>query len=759
MFCFRTLSLSKTGPEHTRRNPFSQERYQLVDMAAVIPHCDGEGALRLWSYFGMIKAHMVMMAALMVWFGAAHAQTPIPRLKPEVPNHSSFLTDSDFRSLRIGLQAADDDDWQRVRDMRLRLSDPAAANLLLWRIALSDDDAAFSELDLALDTLNDWPQIWRVQREAEWKIAESGLSAALIDRWFQNRTPMTGEGHVAWGEALLELGQTERGHEKILYAWRNEDLQLSNQADILRTYRGLFSAEDHAARVDYLLWDGRRTSASRLIPLLSAGERRVAEARIALAARRAGVDRAVAAVPASLRDHPGLVYERAHWRRQRGFDNTLELLLELPDGHVNDEALTAMWTERKLRILSLIRDRDYETAYTLASANGMSSGVAFADAEFLSGWLSLVFLGDAQQALAHFTTLEGGVSTPVSLARAQYWQGRAHERLNQLSAARERFLSAAEYPTTYYGQLSVIALGPDSAQLDLPPDPVATAADRARFEARDEIRALRLLGELDGGYYFRIFMYGLDDDMETPVDQALLSDIAIDHLQVRQAVRAAKAGRMQGMILAERAYPTIDIPDNAPIIPEAALTFSVIRQETEFDARAVSPAGARGLMQMMPRVARATARGLRKPYSFHWLTHDPQYNLMLGMAHLDEVVNEYNGSLIMALAAYNAGGHRVSRWVENYGDPRTGEIDPIDWVESIPFSETRNYVQRVLENLQVYRARVNEAGPTALALESDMLGTQFQRDLPALPQDFVRAVEEAESRSRAQTVETEPQGD
>ena len=405
-----------------------------------------------------------------------------------------------------------------------------------------------------------------------------------------------------------------------------------------------------------------------------------------------------------------------------------------------------MWTERKLMILNLIRDEDFETAYELAANNGMTEGVDFADAEFLAGWLALTKLDRAETAYDHFERLQDGVSTPVSLSRAKYWQGRAAEAMGELELARERFIAAAEHPTAYYGQLAVLALGPDAAQIDLPPDPVPTEAEREAFEERESVQAIRLLAEVDADYFFRVFIYHYDDEMETPIEQAMLADLALEFFRVRQAVRAAKAGRMQGMILAERAYPVIDLPENAPIVPEAALTYSVIRQETEFDSRAVSGAGARGLMQMMPATARQTASQLDLPFNFRWLTDDPNYNLQLGMAHLDEVVNDYDGSLVMALAAYNAGGHRVRRWVESYGDPRTGEIDPIDWVESIPFSETRNYVQRVIENVQVYRARLNDGQPAPLRMESDMAGRgQFARDLPALPEDFVNALREVET--------------
>ena len=704
----------------------------------------------------MIRSGLVAVIAAMMG-ATAWAQAPTPRLKPDVPNHSQILSDADFIAFRRAMRAADDDDWRRVREAMLEIDHPVADKLLLWRIAVSDARAPFSDLDLALDELQGWPRTWSIRREAEWKIKDSGLSSALIVNWFEDRDPITGEGRVALGEALMEIGRVEDGQAQIRQAWREETMRLSFQRDVYQAHGDLFTREDHAARTDFLLWAGQRTAASRVMPLLSDAERRLAEARLRLAARRSGVDGAVDAVPESLQRHPGLVYERARWRRRAGLDEAaLPLLLELPDSYQNTEALEAMWTERKLMILDLIRDRDFETAYRLAADNGMSRGVEFADAEFLAGWLALTRLDQPDAALEHFIRLEDGVTTPVSTARALYWQGRAAEAGSELELARERFLAAAEYPTVYYGQLAILALGPYAAQIALPPDPEPTAQERARFNAREEIQAVRLLAELNADYLFRVFIYHYDDEMASPIEQAMLADIALEFLRVRQAVRAAKAGRMQGMILAERAYPMINLPDSAPFVPEAALTWSVIRQETEFDPRAVSRAGARGLMQMMPRVARATADQLDLPYDFSWLTDDPDYNLTLGMAHLDEVVNQYDGALIMALAAYNAGGHRVRRWVANYGDPRTGEIDPIDWVESIPFSETRNYVQRVVENLQVYRARQAEGAPAPLRIEGDLIGARFARDLPALPPDFVDAVRDAERMASEMEAEGAP---
>ena len=241
-----------------------------------------------------------------------------------------------------------------------------------------------------------------------------------------------------------------------------------------------------------------------------------------------------------------------------------------------------------------------------------------------------------------------------------------------------------------------------------------------RFEARPLVRAMRLLAEQNEEYYFRLFSYRLDDQLTDPQEAVLLSRLASSYLYLRQAVRAAKAARLRGIILPQSAYPTIALPQVASLRPEDALVHSVIRQETEFGQHAVSGAGARGMMQMMPATAQSTARSIGQPYRFSWLTDDLDYNLTLGMHHLAEVVNDFDGSYVLALAAYNAGSHRARRWIEDYGDPRDPDVDPIDWVESIPFSETRNYVQRVMENLQVYRSRLNDDAHVPMIIEDDM---------------------------------------
>ncbi|OLF73001.1 transglycosylase [Maricaulis sp. W15] len=654
----------------------------------------------------------------------ADAQIPTPRIRPEPLNFSQYLSDADFTRFREGLDAADDEDWQRVRELRLELTDTAARDILLWRIALGDARSSFLELDLALSELDNWPRDSFIRSEAESKISTSGLTAPFIVSWFEDTPPTTGRGSISYAEALIGVGRVSEGENLLRETWRSSYLASTVQSDTYQRHSDLFTEEDHMARIDYLIWSNQRTLARRVLPLLSGSNRDLADARLRLAGRQSGVDRAVNRIPASLSNDPGLVFERARWRRRSGMrDSTLPLLLQLPDSHTDVTALELMWTERKLMILTLIRDQEFDTAYQLARAHGMNSGADFADAEFLAGWLALVHLDRADEALAHFTRLRDNVSTPVSQSRGSYWMARALDTLGRSDEAAILYAEAGQHSTAYYGQIALTQLTDTSGQLSLERDPEPTPETIVRFEARPLVRAMRLLAEQNEEYYFRLFSYRLDDQLTDPQEAVLLSRLASNYLYLRQSVRAAKAARLRGIILPQSAYPTITLPPQTNARaqrPEDALTLSIIRQETEFGQHAISGAGARGMMQLMPATARATARDLGETYRFSWLTDDLDYNLTLAMHHLAEVVDDYDGSYVIALAAYNAGAHRANRWIRDYGDPRDPDVDPVDWVESIPFSETRNYVQRVMENLQVYRSRLNDDAAVPLLIEDDL---------------------------------------
>ncbi len=659
------------------------------------------------------------LAALVLGLAApALASVPAPRLKPEQPAVSQVVAESDLRRLRIAFEAADDGRWMDVANAQTQVSDDDARKLILWRRAVSDPDMSFFELDAALVQLSEWPRTNVIQSEAEAKIDTSGFTPEQTIAWFEARTPRSGRGKIAQAEALLAAGQRSEGLEALRATWRSDLLPLTVQRDVARRHAGVLSRADHEARVDALLWQGHRNSARALLSYLSADQRRLAEARIALIGRERGVDRAITRVPNALSNAPSLAFERAKWRRRAGRgDDALPLILDVPADIPTDEARTRVWSERKIHIARALADDDVATAYRLAANSGLTRGVQFAEAEFLAGWLALRRLDQPEMAAPHFDRLAAGVTTPVSKSRAAYWRGRAAEALGDGHGARDSFQEASAHATTYYGQLAALRIG--TTRTDIPPQAAPSDAARTQFQSRDLVRAMQLLAELHEVHLFRVFAYHLDDSLDDPAEIALLAERARSYGQDGVATRSGKSALARGIVAPDAAYPTIALPELASDAPEAAFLLALMRQESEFYTRAISPVGARGLMQIMPATARSTARQIGAPYRKNWLTDDTDYNIQLGSAYLAGLLDDFDGSYVLAAAAYNAGPSRARRWISAYGDPRSPDVDAIDWVESIPFSETRNYVQRLMENVQVYRARLND-GSAPLTLESDI---------------------------------------
>ena len=360
----------------------------------------------------------------------------------------------------------------------------------------------------------------------------------------------------------------------------------------------------------------------------------------------------------------------------------------------------------------------------------MNEGEAFAEAEFYAGWVALRYLNDAATAYKHFDNLAANVGTPISLGRGHYWRGRALAALGRKDEAMDAYAESSRQIFTFYGQLAAEELekgGKGNAILSFDDIPAPTNDEMAAFLAKPVIRAARLLAETGRLRDFERFSYHIDDQLETPQQHQILFDLAMSYLEPRAGVRNGKAGLSNGIVTPNAAYPVITLPRSGRSgAAEEALVIALSRQESELEPTAVSHANARGMMQLLPATGRQTARTIGEPYRTSWLTDDPTYNLTLGRSFLDGLVDRFDGSYIMALAAYNAGPSRPVQWIEDYGDPRTGEIDPIDWIESIPFSETRNYVQRIMENLQVYRHRLT-GEPTEIRLSADIRRGSLRR--------------------------------
>lgn len=662
--------------------------------------------------------------------GQVHtASATTPLAAPQAPTATkgtfSGLSATDMMAADAAFDEVDRGNWTAASRYRSQIGDPTAAKLIVWTRLLSDNSSAtFAEIVAFMEQNPDWPRLHILQIRAEKALLAYPMSSEDVIAWFGDHPPQSGEGRIRYGKTLLEVGREDEGAEWIRRAWIENDFSSSRQKEILAAYGKYLTTEAQQARLARLLWEQRTSDARKTAALVGQAERALADARIQLISGSSTARAALSQVPTKLRADPGLLYDQVRYERRRGNEHTaLPLLLTAPTEPHKMVRPNSWWVERKILTRKAMSEGLYEEAYRLASGSGLTEGVDFAEAEFLAGWIGLQYLNKPNEALTHFRKLSEGVSTPISKARAEYWSGRAAAAAGDKGKATAYYRQAATYPTTFYGQLATAALASsgNDGTLHLPATPTRTGDVRKRFNSRELVHAARILQDLDRESTCWTFMLHLADILEDPAEIAALSDLALSFGDRKLSLRIAKAALLRNIVLADYAYPTEAMPKwthRGPPV-ETALVYGLSRQESEFDPQALSPAGARGLMQLMPRTARMVAGQVGLPYSPAKLT-DPVYNATLGAAHLGDLVqNEFSGSYIMSIAAYNAGASRVRQWVKEYGDPRSTAVDPIDWIENIPFSETRNYVQRVMENLEVYRGRLS-GQPEPVRIESDL---------------------------------------
>jgi len=658
----------------------------------------------------------LVLFALLAFSPRAQAAALSPSLKPIPTNTSSNLEDLEFVHFRRALKAANQDHWKEARGYRAGISHPSAAGLIDWKIALNDRDVSYFELAMAVQSLENWPRHNKIRTLAEEKISESGIPAQAIADWFSLWPAISGAGKIAEAEALFAINKPDEAIVILKNAWRNNFLSKKVFTKTLKEHGGKLTQADHEARVNMLLWERRATEAQKLLPKLSKDVKALSIARIRLMRRSRGVDAALRKVPETLKNDPGLLYERAVWRRKSGQSKeALAMILMIPTKVGNNAGQKRLWKERHLFARRALKDNDYTIAYLLAKANGFERGGNFAEGEWLAGWIALRKLHDPKLAQTHFESLTRNVKTPISRARAHYWLGKALQDQGKDSLSLQEFELSAQFNFTFYGQLAQQEIGPGYIELGRDPQPDQWA--KIVFANHPQVQALKLLALVGDTSNYRRFSYHLDDILPGAVDHVMLAQLNRENGYAGIAVRAAKAALYRNEILPESQWPLLEISEHTNK-PEPALVLALSRQESELNSKAISHAGARGLMQLMPRTAKSTARQNGVEYRKSWLTDDPSYNLKIGSIHLQDLLDEFDGSYILSAAAYNAGRSRANRWIKEYGDPRT-TTDPIDWVESIPFSETRNYVQRVLENVQIYRNRLSDT-PTRIQLNEDI---------------------------------------
>lgn len=597
--------------------------------------------------------------------------------------------------------------------MALRGNNPAL-NLVLKGLLMAQpgNDYSFDELAGFVSDHPDWYGLNGILMIAEQKIP-SGASPSQIVNWFNAHAPLTSSGLIRFIEALDELGQSEKASHFIRDRWINKDFSSDDFTAFLSRFGSRLGKQDHHARLDRLLWDNNITAVRAMYPYIDPGAKAVAEARLALANQSNKADAAVAGVPASWQHDPGLLYERLRWKRKNNMDDdALDMLLNAPRHLVRPDN---WWDERNILIRRMMERGDFRTAYKLAADHGEVSGFDLLQSEFLAGWLALRFLKQPDIAEGHFRALLENAATPISRARGAYWLGRTYEALGDRATARQSYETAAALNTTFYGQLAIARLEANPI-IRSDPEPSIPRNVRSAFFARDSIKAIKELyriGEKDLAYKF---FKTVTDYAAQRYEYVLLMELAYELYRPDWVIKATKAAAQNNMLIGAGSFPVLSI--DIPTPPDLAFTHALIRQESLFNASAGSSAGARGLMQLMPATAKGLCKKLDIRYSESKLT-DPHYNLRLGTTFVQHQLDQFDGSIILALAAYNAGPGRVRGWIEQFGDPRAPNVDPIDWIEMMPIYETRNYVQRIIENLQFYRARLN-GGSAQLEIVRDL---------------------------------------
>lgn len=611
------------------------------------------------------------------------------------------LTRQEIKAAKEAFKLAERQRWLEAKKAARGISDPLLAKIFRWRYyAAADSRAEFGEIAAFIEANPDWPRPRILRRRAEDAMTASTPDDVVI-AWFSDHRPITSDGGTRLAASLLRRERTGKARQVIRETWIKGNFGAQQERRFYRAFRRHLTREDHLARLDRLLWAGRYYPTRRMYRRIHKDYRALAEARLALRRMRGGVDGAIRRVPAELRRHPGLVYERLRWRRRKGRDmDARALLADPPDDLIRPDM---WWREKSILARRALRSGHFSEAYGMARSHSMTSGAGFLDGEWMAGWIATRFLGEHGIALEHFTAVYREANYAISRARGAYWAGRAAEELGDHKLAGFWFRTAAEYPMTYYGQLAAARHYGDG-NLRMPPEPHRDVVENGGFLDHELVAAVHRLTEAGLPGEIDPFIRRLSELGQTPGWRAQVAALARDRGRRDLAVLAAKKAIREGVNLSGAGFPRL----NARLRPglEDPLVHAVIRQESAFNHEAISRAGARGLMQLMPATAKRVARQMAVPYRPSKLTRDIDYNLNIGQKYLADMIAKFEGSYILALAAYNAGPGRVQRWVRENGDPGDPAVDPIDWVEMIPLGETRNYVQRVMENLHVYRARL-----------------------------------------------------
>jgi len=633
----------------------------------------------------------------------------VPRKKPLLlgytKKYSSVLKDKDFSLARKSFSYIKRRSWKSAIGTANKSSDILLPKIVTWMYLKEENNSAtFEDYKKFIDKNKNWPRISRLRYLAEHKIDYKKLSAREVINFFKNEEPTSGYGLMRLGEAYIITGNTTKGIPLIKKGFKTAKLSRNDLRYFSKKYKNLLGSQDFIKRADYMAWESYYWELNRTIRYLPKGYRELYHARFSLMTRSYGVDSAISKVPAQFSNNIGLQFDRMKWRRKRGrYDSALEIINQNssnPDLLIKPEA----WFEQKLIIArKKIDEKKYSEAYKLLNNHGVLEVSSLAKAEWHLGWLALSFLDKPEIAIEHFKQLYNAVGYPISKSRGAYWIGRAYEKINKIDEAKKWYKIASEFNATFYGQLSASKISKE--KMKITNNYSLNEKEYKKFLKSELARAAILLYELKYSSSAKDIIKHFGAENSTLESRIFSGTLAQKIERFDYSIQISKQASYEDIKLLELNYPIIETPRvvAGKVILDQSYILALIRQESEFDASANSWVGARGLMQIMPATGKILGKRTKLGYSIKKLSTDEFYNVQLGSYYITELYENFGNNIYLALAAYNAGPHRVSRWLKKYGDPRKNEIDTIDFMEHIRFEETRNYVQRVIENIHVYQ--------------------------------------------------------
>jgi soluble lytic murein transglycosylase len=651
---------------------------------------------------------------------AVAAMGPAPVRTPVISTPSVAPSADDVTTVKQALDLIRRGKTDDADDLLKSIDSTVARKLVEWAILRSNDNGASFARYAAFASANpDWPNVGFLRRRAEAMLWSENRDPATVRGFFARQKPLTAKGKLALARALLAQGDRAGAAHHVRDAWTDGGVSNDVEKQATETFGDLITAADHRARMHARFYNDDNDTGLRIAARLGGADVAIARARNAVNEKASNAGALLEAVPGSARSDAGYIFSRIqHLRRDDKITEAGRLMLHAPRDPNQLVDLDEWWVERRLVARELLDIGDAHTAYRVAAEAVVPTKEHYrAEHHFTAGWIALRFLDKAQTALTHFERITHGTSNPITLARAFYWQGRAAEAAGHSQQARQHYAAAARYPTAYYGQIARAKLGMTDLVLRAPE---LSSLQRASLMQTELMRAGQLLYAADAKTELLAFMADLGDKTSDAGLVTLLAELAIKHKDARAALLVAKPALSRGLPVDPHAFPTIGIPDfkllGEPV--DKAIVYAISRQESAFNPRAVSVAKAMGLMQVMPGTGKMIAKRLGIGFDQKRLLNDPVYNAQLGADELANLIQGNRGSLILTFVGYNAGPGRAKQWIQRYGDPRDPAVDPIDWIERIPFSETRNYVQRVLENVQVYRVRLGHG--SKLMVEADL---------------------------------------